>query len=205
MWEYRLIWTGEAPSWWDAAWRAGEAALRRHGRTPETRPDTYLVLADRPDVGLKTRGAGGEFEAKLRHQSELGWELWEKIPFFRWDDLEITRFSVALQQPLPQRVEAATPVDGVKAALAAMGIAVREVTVAKTRLQTRAGELLPALGREAADPGWLAELVEIEVPGKPAARSLCFEAMRSSGAAPPVAHRELARNAGYPAYLAGAS
>src|SRR5689334_11326717 len=121
MWEYRLIWDSAPPAWWNAAWRAGERALAARGRSPEQRPDTYLVIVDRPDVGLKTRGTAGDFEAKLRHRCEDGWELWEKIPFFRWNDLERTRLSVAMQHDLSDTSAAQNPVAGVTAALSASG------------------------------------------------------------------------------------
>src|SRR5262245_32945616 len=156
MWEHRLIWTGAAPAWWDGAWATARGALQPHGGQPEGRPDTYLVLADRPDVGLKLRGEGREFEIKVRHAARDGWELWEKTPFFRWNDLEAARLAVLLQREFPPgRVDShATPVDGVKALLSGAGVAWREMTVGKTRMQARAGDLLPSLALHAMDPVW---------------------------------------------------
>ena len=204
MWEFRLIWSTNGPRWWDAAWQAGVAALAAHSRMPEERPDTYLVLPDRPDVGLKIRGSGGEFEAKLRHRREDGWELWEKIPFFRWNDLEAARFSAALQQKLPGAPTAApTALDGVKSSLRSASIRARELKVEKKRLQTRAADLSSALGYGAVDSDWLGELVEIHVAGTPVARSICFEAMQNTGGPVAIADSAKAEMLGYPEFLAG--
>src|SRR3954470_4089103 len=129
MWEQRLIWTAGPPSWWSDTWAAARAALRLHGREPEDRPDTYLVLADRPDVGLKLRGQAGVLEIKVRHAARDGWELWEKTPFFRWNDLEASRLAVLLQHEFPAGPvdPKLAPVDGVKALLTGAGISWREM------------------------------------------------------------------------------
>src|ERR1044072_6970683 len=102
MWEYRLMWPNAAPSWWDDTFETGEVLLQRQNQMAEVGPDTYLVLPDRPDVGLKLRGgAEDEFEMKVRHSLKDGWELWEKIIFFRWNKIEARRFAAALQRDLP--------------------------------------------------------------------------------------------------------
>lgn len=201
MWEYRLIWPAAAPSWWDDAWKTAEVLFEREKRKTEGRPDTYLVLRDRPDVGLKLRGgAEDEFDMKVRHSSKDGWELWEKITFFRWNNVEATRFAAALQRDLPLDVvtSESTPADGVKKILAAAGIdrVVRQVE--KRRMQARADELLPkSLG--AIPPTWLAELVEFRTHNNgPLVRSICLEAM-SSSAAP--LESEGALCLGYPEFL----
>jgi hypothetical protein len=203
MWEYRLIWTDAAPPWWDAAWTAARDALNRRGRKPEDRPDTYLMLADRPDVGLKLRGQKGEFEVKVRHEARDGWELWEKIPFFAWNDLEAARFAALLQREFPAVPidTKATPVDGVKALLGGAGVSWREIKTGKLRMQARAGDLVP-LSWSGMDPAWLAEIVEITGAG-PKARSICFEAMTPDVACA-VPEARTARNIGYPEFLISA-
>src|SRR5262245_22307690 len=136
MWEHRLIWIADPPCWWDTARSTARDTLRQRGRKPEDRPDTYLVLADRPDVGLKLRGAKGEFEVKVRHDARDGWELWEKIPFFAWNDLEAARFAALLQREFQAAsIDAkATPVTGVKALLTEAAVPWQEITIEKTRM-----------------------------------------------------------------------
>jgi hypothetical protein len=202
MWEYRLIWTAAAPSWWERAWKNGEALFQRESRNLEGRPDTYLVLKDRPDVGLKLRGgAEEEFDVKVLHHRKDGWELWEKITFFRWNDLEVKRFAVTLQRDLPLDVTAeSTPAAGVKKLLAAAGIECFVQLIEKRRMQARVDELLPDFG-EMIRPSWLAELVEFRVQsdGGPV-RSICLETMSpGTGAAPLEPGGALC--AGYPEFL----
>ena len=205
MWEHRLIWIADAPSWWDAAWTAAVDAVRRHGRTPEDRPDTYLVLPDRPDVGLKLRGEEGEFEIKVRHAARDGWELWEKIPVFDWDDLQVARFAALMQREFPA-VEIDTkakPVDGVKALLTRARVSWKAIETGKRRMQGRAGDLMPAFAPNGVNSEWLAEIVEIAGAG-PTARSICFEAMAPDAAvAGALPDSRGARNIGYPEFLAG--
>ena len=203
MWEYRLIWTAEAPAWWEHAWKNGEALIQREGRKPEGRPDTYLVLKDRPDVGLKMRGgAEEEFEVKVLHQRKDGWELWEKFTFSRWNDLEAKRFAVTLQRDLPLAAVTSegTPAAGVKKLLAGAGIDWFVQLIEKRRMQARADELLPDFG-EMIQPSWLAELVEFRTQsdGRPV-RSTCLETMSPGPNATPL-EPEGALCAGYPHFL----
>lgn len=203
MWEYRLIWPTAAPSWWDDAWKNAELLFERQNRKAEGRPDTYLVLRDRPDVGLKLRGgAEDEFDMKVRHSSKDGWELWEKLTFFRWNNVEATRFAVALQRDLPVDTvtSESTPADGVKKILAAAGIEGVIRQVEKRRMQARADELLPkSLGT--ISPMWLAELVEFRTLNNgPLVRSICVEAM-SPGAGAARLESEGALRLGYPEFL----
>lgn len=84
MWELRLVWFSGKPAWWDETWKKGVESLARQQRKPEPRPDLYLVVPDRVDVGLKLRGgAEGDFDAKVLHARSVGWELWEKIAYFQ--------------------------------------------------------------------------------------------------------------------------
>ena len=201
MWEHRLIWAAGAPSWWDEVWTAAAAALR--GRAPEDRPDTYLVLPDRPDVGLKLRGREGALEMKVRHAARDGWELWEKIPFFAWNDLEAARFAVLLERDLPAAPidTAVTPAAGVKALLSRAQISWRETTVTKTRMQGRAGDLVPAWAPTGVAPEWLAEIVVFDGAG-PTARSICFETMApEASVARLIPEAGRASCAGYPEFL----
>lgn len=55
MWEYRLVWTKQAPSWWGKIWQRGTALLQERGLPPDSRADTYLVLPGRADVGLNKK------------------------------------------------------------------------------------------------------------------------------------------------------
>jgi hypothetical protein len=207
MWEHRLIWTPAPPSWWSEAWKVAQEALRRHKRDPENRPDTYLVIADRPDVGLKLRGKTGEFEVKVRHDARADWELWEKIPFFDWNDLEAARFAALLQREFPARSidTKATPVDGVKALLTNAGVSWLEIKIDKVRMQARAGDLVPKFVPKGIDEAWLAEIVEIKGAG-PTARSICFEAMApDAGVAGALPDARAAQHVGYPAFLIASS
>jgi hypothetical protein len=73
MWEHRLVWVAARPAWWNETWRKGLEVLARQQREPEARPDTYLVLLDRVDVGLKLRGGNAdEFDVKMRHARDGG-------------------------------------------------------------------------------------------------------------------------------------
>jgi hypothetical protein len=202
MWEYRLIWTDAAPPWWDDAWTAAGSALKRQSRKPEDRPDTYLVLDDRPDVGLKLRGKEGEFEIKVRHDVRNGWELWEKIPFFRWNALEGARVAALMQREFPRGpLDAqAKPVDGVKALLEAAGVPWREVVLDKERMQARTGDLVPSLLSKEIEPAWLAEIVLIKAGGR-TARSICFETMAPETGVGALPGAGAARNIGYPEFL----
>lgn len=201
MWEHRLIWTSTPPHWWHAAWKAAIESLAHHGRTPEDRPDTYLLLGDRPDAGLKLRGTEGEFEIKVRHDARDGWELWEKTPFFSWSDLEAARLAALLRHRCAaDRIDAgATAVAGAKALLESNGIAWKEIRVAKTRMQARAGDLLPGFSSSGVDPDWIAELVHLDAGGA-MARSICFETMTPGTVAVPEAR---GRALGYPEFLIG--
>lgn len=181
MWEYRLIWPGAPPPWWDTAWRLGLNALTDQGRKVEKRPDTYLVLLDRADAGLKLRGGQEEdFDLKVLHRRTGGWELWEKCAFFKWDSLEVLRLAAMLQvpPPAPRGRGDLTPGRGVAAFLAAAELQARQLVVDKKRLQTAVGDLLAAWPGSLAAPGWIAELVEITLPDrKKPLFSLCLEAM----------------------------
>jgi hypothetical protein len=201
MWEHRLIWTATPPSWWDSAWTTALDAVRQHRRQPEDRPDTYLVLSDRPDIGLKLRGQSGEFEVKVRHDAREGWELWEKTPFFAWNDLEAARFAALLRQQFPAGMidPKAPAVEGAKALLQRAGISLREIVIEKLRAQARAGDLLPSFVSAGVDPAWLAEIVVIKGAG-PTARSICFEAMTPKAGLSPVLFG-LAINIGYPEFI----
>lgn len=202
MWEYRLIWTAAAPSWWESAWKNGEALFQRESRELEERPDTYLVLKDRGDVGLKLRGGEeAEFDMKVLHHRQDGWELWEKITFFRWNDLEARRFAVILQRDLPLDAvtSASTPAAGVKKLLDAAGIEWLVQLIEKRRMQARADELLPDF-RETMRPQALAELVEFQTQNDAhTVRSICLETMSPAASAP--LEPEGALCAGYPEFL----
>lgn len=199
MWEHRIFWDSASPVWWNDAWSDARAALQRQNRAPEDRPDTYLVLDDRPDVGLKLRGVEGEFEIKVRHDVRDGWELWEKVPFFTWNDLEAARLAALLRRDLPPgRIDARdTPVAGATALLDGINVAWREIRLAKTRMQARAGDLLPAFLSSAVDPDWIAEIVQFDT-GDATARSICFEAMTPGARTLPASG---GRPAGYPEFL----
>jgi len=201
MWEYRLMWPNAAPSWWDDTFETGEVLLQRQNQMAEGRPDTYLVLPDRPDVGLKLRGgAEDEFEMKVRHSRKDGWELWEKIIFFRWNKIEARRFAAALQRDLPMDgvSSESTPAMGVKKILAGAGIEATLQRIEKRRMQARADELLPKFAN-ATQPLWLAELVEFRTQKNDCVvRSVCLETM-SPDAVPLEAEDALCM--GYPEFL----
>ena len=134
-----------------------------YGRSLEARPDTYLLIEGRPDVGLKLRGgAEEEFDIKAIHHRDRAWELWEKITFFRWNDLEAKRFAAILQRDLPldDIAAATTPAQGARILLDAAAIESRLLTVAKRRMQARADELLPQFLGPTFSRSWLVELVE---------------------------------------------
>ena len=203
MWEYRLIWPTSAPSWWEDAWERGEVLFQQENRKVEGRSDTYVVLHDRSDIGLKLRGGTeSDFDLKVRHSRKDDWELWEKITFFRWNDLEARRFAAALQRDLPLDVVTSdsTPAAGVKKILASAGIEGLIRQVEKRRIQARADELLPKFV-EAIHPSWLTELAEFRTQknGR-VVRSSCLETMSpNAGAVPP--EREGALCIGYPEFL----
>jgi hypothetical protein len=206
MWEYRLIWIAAPPPWWDDTWTAAVSALQRQSREPEPRPDTYLVLDDRPDVGLKLRGTDGEFEIKVRHDARDGWELWEKTPVFGWDALEAARFAALMQREFPPGpIDAhANAVDGVKTLLTSAGVSWREVVLDKSRMQGRADDLVPGLSSRGIEPAWLAEIVEIKT-GALTAHSICFETMAPEAAIGGLPGAGAARNIGYPEFLIDAT
>ena len=186
MWEYRRTWPAAPPDWWNDAWRRGLASLVAHGREVEERPDTYVALPDRDDVGVKRRrGEARDVEVKVRHRRSDGWELWEKIAFFRWDELELLRCCALLQLPPPVDLRVAgqpTPAEGTDELLRSLGLHPSVVVVGKKRLQIAARELLPAWPGSSADPGWLAEMAEIALPGRPRPLySVCLEAMTPAG------------------------
>ena len=179
MWEHRLVWTAAKPSWWSAAWAHGLEVLLRQKREPEKRPDTYVVCSDRLDVGLKLRGGDSdEFDVKVLHQRSGPWELWEKVPFFKWNSLEVVRLAALLRVKPPDSglPEKATPAEGAQAFLTAAGIETLQITVAKTRIQGRAGDLLATVPETAVVSSWLAELAEIEIEGRDAF-SVCLESL----------------------------
>jgi hypothetical protein len=181
MWEYRLIWTASYPSWWETAWKRGEALLDRHGRKPEERTDTYFVIPGRTDVGLKLRGDAEEgVEVKVLHRTDGFWQLWEKVVFFQWNDLEATRLAAMLKRDASSNnVERSMqPAEGARKMLQAAALDPRLVRVRKTRMQGRAGELLPQFARRLLPRFWVAELVEITVArSEVQARSVCVETM----------------------------
>jgi hypothetical protein len=203
MWEYRLVWIESRPPGWDAAWRHGLEVLSAQRRSLEERPDTYLVLDRRPDAGLKLRGGGDDdFDLKIRHASEGGWELWEKYAFFKWNAVEAARLAVMLRIPPPPVSDDVTPGHGAEALLGAAGVTHRRVTVGKKRAQASSRELLATWPGLACDPIWLAELVEITLPGRSQPLfSLCLEAIEPPlGAGDPVP-LEGGRRSGYPELL----
>jgi hypothetical protein len=161
------------------------------------------VLHDRSDVGLKLRGgAEDEFDMKVRHSRKDGWELWEKITFFRWNDLEARRFALALQRDLPLDAVSSesTPAAGVKKILAAGHIEGIVRHVEKRRMQARADELLPKFV-ETIQPSWLAELVEFRTrDNSRVVRSICLETMAQSEGRAPL-EPEGALCIGYPEFL----
>jgi hypothetical protein len=181
VWEYRLVWARGKPPGWDGAWQQGQQVLGAQGRKVEERPDTYLVLLDRADAGLKLRGGQEEdFDFKVLHRRSGGWELWEKCAFPRWNALEVVRMAALLQLTPPAlgRLDDTTPGKGIEAFLDAAGIQRAQIVVRKKRLQAAAGDLISAWPGSCADPGSLAELVEITLPGRvEPVFSLCLETM----------------------------
>jgi hypothetical protein len=179
MWEHRLVWPTDKPSWWDAAWSRGVDLLRRRGRAPEERPDVYLVVGDRADIGLKLRGGTEkDFDAKVRYLQQHGWELWEKIPYFTWNDLEAARFAamIGARAPSDGVPSNVTPTDGATALLQAVRFATVPIEVKKVRLQASAPDLLPAEVGTLSALDQLAELVEIHLPERPSpVLSMCVE------------------------------
>ncbi len=203
MWEHRLVWAGSRPAWWDETWSAGVEVLARQQRAPEARPDTYLVLLDRPDIGLKLRGGDDEqFDAKMLHARTGGWELWEKLAYFRWDALEAARFAVSVRAAAaPPRV-GATPTAGAKDVLRAAGLGSVEVRVEKTRIQASASDLLAPVAPPAASTACLAELVAIRLADRrDPLFSLCIETMDPVHSAAEIVERGGALSCGYPELL----
>jgi len=181
MWESRLIWPSGRPAWWDNAWRHGIGTLEHGHRRVEERPDLYVCLPGRPDIGIKIRGGGhGDVEVKTLHEQSDGWQLWEKTVILRWNDLEAARFATLLRvnASFDDASADARPIDGVRRVLKAAGVASHEVTVGKERMQASAGDLLAAIPGQSAHPVDLAELVEIQLPGRPDPLfSVCVESM----------------------------
>lgn len=181
MWELRLIWVSEKPGWWDETWANGVESLSRQQRKLEARPDLYLVLPDRVDVGLKLRAsAEGDLDAKVLHARSAGWELWEKIAYFKWDTLEAARFT-AMVRLVPSSaavVSHVNPTLGAKGILQAASLNAVEVKVEKKRIQAAASDLLASISGHSASRGCLAELVEIRLPQRTSPLfSLCVETM----------------------------
>jgi len=182
MWEYRLAWTTGKPDWWDEAWKSGAAALSRQGSQPEKRPDFYLVLQDRADVGLKLRGgAEGDLDAKVLLARSGGWELWEKVAFFKWNELEAIRFAALIgeQRSADGTATSGTPAHGVQAALENLGIPYVETKLEKTRIQASARDIFGVIAASLCNPCWVAELVEIRLPDRAEPLlSACVETMQ---------------------------
>lgn len=181
MWECRLIWLSGRPRWWDDAWRHGTAIVAHGHRAIEERPDLYLCVPDRPDVGLKVRGGGqGDVEVKVLHEQTSGWQLWEKTVFLRWNDLEAVRLATILKLRVPPDGARPDerPIGGARALLQSAGATLTELTVGKKRMQGSAGELLAMIPGQAAHPADLAELVEIQLPNRDEPLfSVCVETM----------------------------
>lgn len=200
MWEYRLSWDSE-PTWWKTAWQRGMEVTQDNSQSIEERPDLYLVLRDRTDVGLKLRG-GDEFEVKILHQRVDGWELWEKIVIEDWNSLEALRFAGVLKVAAPAHPQSkCTPVEGAEAALSELGISFQRVEVHKKRIQTAARTFFDS-GGGAICPDWLTELVEMRIQGRSAmVLSLCVETLEPlRGSAEPIP-RGNASCCGYPELL----
>jgi hypothetical protein len=205
MWELRLIWVSEKPGWWDTTWKTGIESLARQQRTPESRPDVYLVLPDRVDVGLKLRGgAEGDFDAKALHCRSAGWELGEKIAFFRWDTLEAVRFAAMIRVAASFTGVASdvTPTVGAKRVLETASLKAVEVKVEKKRIQGNAGTLLAPVSGHSAHPGCLAELVQIELSERTNPLfSVCLETMDPLQSGIDTLPRGGALHCGYPELL----
>lgn len=155
-------------------------------------------------MGLKLRGgAEEEFDIKAMHHRDRTWELWEKTAFFRWNDLEAKRFAAILQRDLPLDDVPAeiTPAKGVEILLEAGAIKCRVLTVAKSRMQARADELLPQFLGPTFSKSWLVELVEFRAEGADTPiRSVCIETMSPLPSGEPMP-TEGALCAGYPEFL----
>jgi len=180
MWECRLIWVSGRPGWWDEAWRHGIETLTHARRGVEERPDLYLCVPERPDVGIKVRGGGhGDVEIKVLHEQSEGWQLWEKTVILRWNDLEAARLATLMRVGASSHTasDEVRPIDGVRDLLAAAGATFQEITISKKRMQASAGDLLAGIPGRAACPADLAELVEIRLPGREPLFSLCVETM----------------------------
>jgi len=188
MWECRLIWVSGRPGWWDETWRRGIEILDRAGRTVEQRPDLYLCVQDRPDVGLKIRGANhGDVEIKVLHEQSSGWQLWEKTVFMRWNDLEVARLATILRVRVPPDRESSDTeaLTGARQLLQDAGVTATDVMIQKQRMQAGAGELLASIPGHAMHPSDLAELVVIQLPGREQQLfSMCIETMDPGRSAP---------------------
>jgi hypothetical protein len=207
VWEYRLVWPRAKPPGWESAWQRGLTTLKAQGREIEKRPDTYLVLRGRLDAGLKLRGGGeDDFDVKVRHSRDGGWELWEKVAFLRWNALEAVRLTALLRVASPEggHLEDATPGAGAQALLEAAGVARTRVIVRKERMQAAARELMAGWPGSATDLGWLAELVEITLPGRSQpVYSLCLEGLEPPPGAPDPLPLDGGLACGYPELLLG--
>jgi len=201
MWEYRLVWDSE-PDWWKTDWLRGMEYVKHTSQSIEERPDLYVVLKDRVDIGLKLRG-GGVFEIKILHRRLDGWELWEKIVIEEWNSLEAFRFATALRGSAPAKPQRkGTPIEGAEAMLSDLGISFKQVKVHKKRIQAPVEILLGEVEGRAIYPNWLAELVEVHLPERAApVFSLCFETLEPlRGSAEPIP-RGNASCYGYPELL----
>jgi hypothetical protein len=160
MWEYRVSWTDRPPSWWNAAWKNGARGGAR--LAVEERIDTYWIVNGRPDLGVKLR-ARSALEIKVRYEQSDGWELWEKVIFQAWTDLEAVRCAALLQAAPPFTAGTSDPVEGMQQLLGGAGLAWRERAVHKTRLQADARGLLKNLTALSINRNCLAELVEFRL------------------------------------------
>jgi hypothetical protein len=177
MWEYRIVWPSRKPTWWDNVWKRAESSLTERGETAESRPDTYFVLPGRADVGIKLRG-DNELEVKSMHTRNGNWELWEKSPFFKWSAAEAARFTNMLRLESSRIVHTSesNPLKGVQEILRRVGIESTTLQARKKRMQNYAIELLDGVPECVVDPYWLAEMVEILLPGRPdPIMSMCLE------------------------------
>jgi len=203
MWEYRLFWPSTRPDWWSEVWQHGEQLLRQRGEEVENRPDTYLVISNRPDVGLKMRG-DRNFEVKSLHERAGSWELWEKYPFFRWSALEAARLANMLRvKPRLVTTTESAPTKGVAEFLGRLDIETSKVQVRKSRLQATASELFAEVPGCTAAPFWLAELVEIQLPWRSTSIvSICLETLEPIGKLSDPFVADGAWRCGYPELLA---
>ena len=177
MWEYRIVWPGTRPAWWDEAWQRGEVAVKGRGDKVEERPDTYLVISGRTDAGLKLRD-DKDVEIKTLLFREGHWELWEKCPFKKWNSLEVVRFANMLRAGKFRADTAqSSPLKGVEEFLSRLNLSITRVRVEKRRIQATAAELLAGTPASNADPSWMAEFVEMTLPNKKTLVSLCLETM----------------------------